>query len=63
MNKDFIRNFFFKINKHLPELEHNINRDRIDRIKSIFLEMEMDLVLFKKRLFKEYDRAKSNRTV
>lgn len=54
INADFVRDFFQKQHKQLPELESNINRDNVVNIRRILLEMEMDYIQFKQQLVRTY---------
>ncbi len=58
MNRDFIRDFFQKIHKILPELEYNINRDDIPNVKNKLLDLELEFVIFKRKLIKEYRKER-----
>lgn len=54
MNKDFIRDFFQKYNKLMPELEMYINQDNLVNVRKTLLDMELVYAMFKRKLMKAY---------
>jgi len=56
MNADFVRDFFQLYGKLMPELEMNINQDNESRIRSIIRKLELEFVLFKRKLYKEFEK-------
>ena len=54
MKGNFLRQYFQFIYKMLPILEQNLNQDKEARVRKIMLDMEIQYILFKKKVIKAF---------